>query len=271
MNILFPPIEPYSTAMLPVSSLHTLYYEQCGNPDGFPVVFLHGGPGGSAGPECRRFFDPAFYRIVLLDQRGAGRSTPFAETRENTTWDLVEDLERLRNRLGIQRWLVFGGSWGSTLALCYAIRHPAKTAGLVLRGVYLGRRWENYWLFHTGASCFYPDKWGEFIHLIPPEERGDLPVAYHKRLMDPDAAVHMPAAERWSNWEGTLVHLDPKPADEKAENQTFNPLAIARFECHYIVNGMFFRGIISSWKIPPRSQESQSTSFMAAMMWYAHH
>lgn len=238
MRSLYPAIEPYRTGTLPVSDLHTLYYEECGNTQGRPALFLHGGPGGGIHPDSRRFFDPACYRIVLFDQRGAGKSTPYAEVRENNTWNLVEDIEKLRSQLDVERWTILGGSWGSTLALCYAITHPDRVAGLVLRGVYLGRRWENRWLFQEGASWFYPDRFGDYLAPIPLEERGDLISAYYSRLTDPDETVHLPAALAWSKWEGALVNLVPakmkKPKDPRSN------LAIARLECHYIIHDMFF-------------------------------
>ena len=238
MRTLYPEIEPFATGNLSVSSLHTLYYEESGNPAGQPAVFLHGGPGGGFGPAARRFFNPDAYHAVLFDQRGAGKSTPYAEVEDNTTWTLVEDMEKLRVHLGIERWVVFGGSWGSTLALCYAIAHPERVVGLVLRGVYLGRMWENRWLFQEGASYFYPDRYEQYIAPIPVSERGDLIHAYYARLTDPDPAVHLPAAQAWSDWEGGMVHLIPVPKTEEEDPR--KKLAIARFECHYIVNGMFF-------------------------------
>jgi proline iminopeptidase len=238
MRTLYPEIEPYRSGRLQVSQLHNLYYEECGNPQGSPAVFLHGGPGGATSPTSRRFFDPEFYRSILFDQRGAGKSTPYAEIAENNTWKLVEDMESLRIHLGIERWLVFGGSWGSTLALCYAIAHPERVVGLVLRGVYLGRKWENKWLFQEGASYIYPDNYDKYIAPIPPQERGDLIGAYYHLLTDPDEAVHLPASQTWSAWEGGLVHLNPEPRPENGNPR--DRLAIARFECHYIVNEMFF-------------------------------
>ena len=238
MRTLYPEIEPYQTGTLSVSQLHTLSYEECGNPRGKPAVFLHGGPGGGISPEARRFFDPDFYHTVLFDQRGAGKSTPYAEIRENDTWNLVEDMEKLRRHLGIDRWLVFGGSWGSTLALCYAIAHPERVTGLLLRGVYLGRKWENQWLFQEGASNFYPDRYQDYIAPIPPAERADLIGAYYQRLTDPDESVHLAAAQAWSAWESALVRLVPDETPK--ESSPLSHLAIARFECHYIVNEMFF-------------------------------
>lgn len=238
MRTLYPEIEPYTTGRLQVSGLHNLYYEECGNPAGKPVVFLHGGPGSGIIPDSRRYFDPTFYHIILFDQRGAGKSTPYAETAENDTWNLVADLEKLRTHLRVERWLVFGGSWGSTLALCYAIAHPGLVLGLVLRGVYLGREWENNWLFQEGASYFFPDRYEQYITPIPPAERGDLIGAYYKRLTDPDEAITLPAAKTWSEWEGGMAHLIPEP--EKKKDDPRAGLAIARIECHYIVNKMFF-------------------------------
>ena len=250
MRTLYPEIEPFRTGRLQVSPLHNLYYEECGCPQGKPAVFLHGGPGGAVSPDSRRFFDPDFYRAILFDQRGAGKSTPYAEIQDNNTWKLAEDMEILRAHLGIEKWLVYGGSWGSTLALCYAIAHPERVVGLVLRGVYLGRKWENQWLFQEGASIFYPDKYQDYIAPIPLEERTDLIGAYYRRLMSPDPAVHLAAAKTWSGWEGGLVHINPEPKPTPDPSQDADPdgkaedllsrLAIARFECHYIVNEMFF-------------------------------
>lgn len=238
MRTLYPEIEPYAVGNLSVSPIHTLYYEECGNAAGKPAVFLHGGPGGGLSADSRRFFDPEAYRIILFDQRGAGKSTPYAEIHENNTWLLVEDMEKLRVHLGIERWVVFGGSWGSTLALCYAITHPERVAGLVLRGVYLGRRWENKWLFQEGASYFFPDHYETYTAPIPAEERGNLIGAFYKRLIDPDESVHLPAAKAWSEWEGCMVRMIPLA--KTSEEDPHKCLAIARFECHYIVNDMFF-------------------------------
>ncbi|MGH8151707.1 MAG: prolyl aminopeptidase, partial [Rhodanobacteraceae bacterium] len=180
---LYPEVEPFDSGKLPVSRLHTLYYEQCGAPHGKPVVFLHGGPGAGCNAKCRRFFDPRVYRIVLFDQRGCGRSTPNTELRENTTWDLVADIERLREHLRIDRWQVFGGSWGSTLALAYAEAHPDRVAELVLRGIFLLRRSELEWFYQKGCDMLYPDAWEKYLAPIPEAERGDLIMAYHKRLI----------------------------------------------------------------------------------------
>ncbi len=197
---LYPALEPFDSGYLPVSGLHEIYYEQCGNPQGKPAVFLHGGPGGGGDAAPRRFFDPARYRIILLDQRGCGRSRPHAELRENTTWDLVADIEALRTRLNIERWLVFGGSWGSTLSLLYAEAQPERVTELVLRGIFLIRPAEIAWFYQQGASELYPDAWEHYLHFIPEEERGDLLHAYHRRLTGPDRQVALEAARRWSVW-----------------------------------------------------------------------
>ncbi len=238
---LYPEIEPYETGRLKVSALHTLYYEQCGNPRGKPVVFLHGGPGGGCNARCRQFFDPDAYRIILFDQRGCGRSTPHAELRENTTWDLVADIERLRAHLGIGRWQVFGGSWGSTLALAYAEAHPEQVTELVLRGIFLLRRWELEWFYQRGCDALFPDAWEKYLEPIPSVERGDLISAYHRRLTHDDPSVRLAAARAWSIWEGSTsflyqdaVHIESSGADEFAQ-------AFARIECHYFVHGGFMR------------------------------
>ncbi|HZH29023.1 MAG TPA: prolyl aminopeptidase [Azospirillaceae bacterium] len=235
---LFPPIEPYETGLLKVDPIHTLYWEQCGNPAGVPVVFLHGGPGAGASPAHRRFFDPAHYRIVILDQRGAGRSTPLGETRANTIWDLVADLERLRTHLGIGRWHVFGGSWGSTLALAYAQTHPDRVIGLIVRGIFLMRRMEIDWFLH-GARMVFPDAWERFAGFLPPEERGDLLEGYWRRLNDPDPAVQAEAAKIWSIYEGTCSTLLPNPDMVAASGEDVLALGLARLEAHYFRNNLF--------------------------------
>ncbi len=236
---LYPPIEPYNSFSLPVSALHTLYVEECGNPDGKPVVFLHGGPGGGCTPNYRRFFDPKKWRIILFDQRGCGRSTPFAELRENTTWDLVADIEKIRTQLGIDRWAVFGGSWGSTLALAYAETHPDRATALILRGIFMLRRREIEWFYQDGASRIYPDAWRHYLAAIPPAEHGDLIAAYHKRLTSEDSETRLAAARAWSVWEGSTSKLYPD-ADFAAGFGNANfALAFARIECHYFVNGGF--------------------------------
>ncbi|HEU4670898.1 MAG TPA: prolyl aminopeptidase [Dyella sp.] len=237
---LYPEIEPYDSGFLQVSDLHTLYYEQSGNPNGKPVVFLHGGPGGGVNPKCRRFFDPARYRIVLFDQRGCGRSTPHAELTDNTTWHLVADIERLREKLGIDRWQVFGGSWGSTLALAYAESHPGRVTELVLRGIFMLRRWELEWFYQKGADALYPDAWETYLSAIPEAERGDLMSAYHRRLTGDDAAARVAAARAWSVWEGATSFLWQDKGHIEASGEDEFALAFARIECHYFVHGGFF-------------------------------
>ncbi|HEV7122571.1 MAG TPA: prolyl aminopeptidase [Rhodanobacter sp.] len=240
LRSLYPEIEPFDSGMLPVSPLHALYYEQSGNPLGKPVVFLHGGPGGGTSPKCRRFFDPAVYRIVLFDQRGCGRSTPHAELTDNTTWDLVADIERLREHLGIDRWQVFGGSWGSTLALAYAQTHPDKVTELVLRGIFMLRRAELEWFYQKGCSQLYPDAWETYLAAIPEVERGDLMSAYHRRLTSQNAKTRTEAARAWSVWEGATSFLWQDPSHIHSSGEDEFALAFARIECHYFVNGGFF-------------------------------
>nr|MBV6629118.1 prolyl aminopeptidase [Oceanococcus sp. HetDA_MAG_MS8] len=234
---LYPEIEPYTTEYLAVGSGHELYVEQCGHPQGQPVVFLHGGPGGGSNAMARRFFDPAHYRIILLDQRGAGRSRPHASLVDNTTWHLVADLETLREHLGIDRWLVFGGSWGSTLALSYAQAHPERVSGLILRGIFTLRRRELTWFYQEGASRLYPDLWQDFVAPIPSNERGDIISAYYRRLCSDDVAVRNSAAKAWAVWEGRLSKLQRDPDFEKNFAEDDFSLAFARIECHYFVHG----------------------------------
>ncbi|TBR09160.1 MAG: prolyl aminopeptidase, partial [Lysobacter sp.] len=202
MRTLYPDIEPFDSGVLQADTRHRLYYEQCGNPEGKPVVVLHGGPGGGCTPKMRQFHDPAKYRIVLFDQRGSGRSTPHADLVDNTTWHLVADIEKLREHLGIERWQVFGGSWGSTLALAYAQAHPSRATELVLRGIFMLRRWELEWFYQEGASRLFPDAWEHYVSAIPPAERGDMITAYHRRLTSEDEATRLAAARAWSVWEG---------------------------------------------------------------------
>lgn len=236
----FPAIEPFEKGRLKVSDLHELYYEQSGNPGGHPVIFLHGGPGGGTNPDHRRFFDPAHYRIVLLDQRGAGQSTPSAELRENTTWDLVEDIEKLRKKLEIESWLVFGGSWGSTLALAYAITHPARVRALILRGIFLCRPSEIQWFYQEGASQIFPDVWDEYLKPVAPIDRNQMVKAYWKLLNDPDFNVRLNAARAWSKWEAATSRLltDPKAVEDFDEPRL--AIAFASIECHYFMNNAFF-------------------------------
>jgi proline iminopeptidase len=237
---LYPEIDPYRTDMLKVSALHTLYYEEVGNPKGVPIVFLHGGPGGALSPNHRRFFDPAHYRVVLYCQRGAGRSTPHAELAENTTWDLVRDLEALRQALGIGKWIVFGGSWGSTLALAYAVTHPERVVGLIVRGIFLCRRKEIRWFYQEGASNLFPDAWEEYLAPIPPSERGDLVGAYYRRLTGNDPAERLRCALAWSLWEAKTSYLIPDEQNIREHAEPDRALAVARIECHYFHHHSFF-------------------------------
>ena len=240
MRTLYPTIEPYDTGTLRVDERHALYYEQCGNPQGKPVVLLHGGPGGGCSPKMRCFHDPAKYRIVLFDQRGSGRSTPHADLVDNTTWDLVADIERLRETLGVEAWQVFGGSWGSTLALAYAQKHPHRVTELVLRGIFMLRRWELEWFYQEGTSRLFPDAWEHFVAPIPEAERDDLIAAFHRRLTSEDVDTRLAAARAWSVWEGatSFLHVDQDFVSGH-ENAEF-ALAFARIENHYFVHGGFF-------------------------------
>jgi proline iminopeptidase len=241
---LYPPLRPYRTGYLRVSALHQLYYEESGNPQGKPVVFLHGGPGGGTDPAMRRFFDPKGYRIVLFDQRGCGASRPHAELRDNSTWDLVGDIELLRVHLCLERWMVFGGSWGSTLALAYAQRHPERVTELVLRGIFLLRRSELEWFYQDplGAASIYPDLWEKYVAPIPPDERGDLMQAYYRRLTSDDAATRTSAARAWATWEGATSFLRTNPAYVAKFDHPDYAAAFARIEAHYFVN----RGFLDS-------------------------
>jgi proline iminopeptidase len=236
---LYPLIEPYDRGRLPVGDGHVLYYEQVGDPRGKPALFLHGGPGGGTHPTQRRFFDPEAYRLVLFDQRGCGQSTPYASLEANTTWHLVEDIERLRRALGVERWLVFGGSWGSTLALAYAQAHPERVTELVLRGVFLLRRAELRWYYQDGASWLFPDAWEAFLSPIPVDERGDLMAAYHQRLTSDDPEVRVAAARAWSQWEGATSRLRIDRELVARNGQPRFAEAFARIECHYFVNDGF--------------------------------
>ena len=237
---LYPPIEPFDSFHLEVGDGHRLYVDQCGRPDGKPVIVLHGGPGGGGSLRLRRFHDPARYRIINFDQRGCGRSLPHAELSANTTWHLVEDIERIRQRLGIERWQVFGGSWGSTLALAYAQRYPRRALELVLRGIFLLRRSELTWFYQQGASELFPEAFEEYLAPIPPAERGDLMSAYHRRLTHADPALRLAAAKAWSVWEGKTSYLEAKPEDYAVNAEDHFALAFARIECHYFVHGGWF-------------------------------
>ncbi|WP_044561590.1 prolyl aminopeptidase [Azospirillum sp. B4] len=232
---LFPPLEPYRTGTLAVSGLHSIYWEEAGNPNGAPVVFLHGGPGAGASPTHRRFFDPRHYRIVILDQRGAGRSAPLGEIRENSIPELISDLEQLRSMLEIDRWLVFGGSWGSTLALAYAQAHPERVKGLVLRGIFLMRQQEIDWFLYD-MRTFFPEAWSTFVAHIPVNERGDLLEAYYRRLTSADPQTRMAAARVWSVYEGACSTLLPSPELVSASGEDNHALGLARMEAHYFRN-----------------------------------
>jgi proline iminopeptidase len=240
----YPPIEPYRSGRLRVSEVHELYFEESGNPRGKPVVFLHGGPGFGTEPNHRRFFDPQAYRIVLVDQRGCGKSNPHASLVDNTTWHLVADLETLRAHLGIERWQVFGGSWGSTLALAYAEAHPERVTELVLRGIFLVRPSEIEWFYQRGASAIFPDAWEKYLEPIPPDERGDLVRAFYRRLTDERPEVRLRAAKAWSIWEGMTSCLLPNDALVGKTGGDEFAVAFARIECHYFVH--------DAWLAPPR-------------------
>ena len=241
MTDLFPEIAPYISHQLPVDDLHTLYIEEVGNPQGIPALFLHGGPGAGCESYHRRFFDPNRYRVILFDQRGCGRSTPHAELQTNTIDDLIEDIEQIRNHLGIERWLLFGGSWGSTLALAYAERHPQRVSAMILRGIFLCREEEIQWFYQQGASRIFPDYWQDYLAPIPQEERGDLLNAYHRRLTGSDDIARMAAAKAWSVWEGRTASLLPNDAVVDFFSSPRNALSIARIECHYFVHQAFLR------------------------------
>jgi len=235
---LFPDIEPYATGRIPLDAVHVMQWEACGSPQGVPLVFLHGGPGGGCLPHHRRFYDPAFWNILLYDQRGGGRSTPAAELADNTTQHLVADLERLRTELGIERWLVFGGSWGSTLALAYTQAHPERVLGLVLRGIFLATTAEIDWFMH-GMRNVFPEAWRAFVEALPPAERGDLLGNYYRRLTDRDPAVHLPTARAWDRYEGACTTLLPVADPLSRFDSDTSALAIARIEAHYFVNRGF--------------------------------
>ena len=236
---LYPEIEPYEVGRLRVSPIHELYYEQSGNPHGKPVVFLHGGPGGGTEPKHRRYFDPDVYRIILFDQRGCGRSTPHASLQANTTWDLVDDIERLREHVGVERWQVFGGSWGSTLAIAYGSRYPERVTEFVLRGIFLFLSDEMEWFYGSGTRVLFPEAYEEFTSALPPEERGDLIGNYYARLTDEDRSVREAAARAWSIWECRVATLFPDEELVAYCNDPTFTLAFARIESHYFVNGGF--------------------------------
>ena len=240
MTTLFPPIEPYNHGWLSVGDGHEIYYEESGNPTGKPCLFVHGGPGGGASPAGRQFFDPEKYRIVLFDQRGCGQSKPHASIEANTTWHLIDDIELIRETLGIDHWLVFGGSWGSTLSLAYAQSHPERVTELVLRGIFLLRAQELQWFYQHGASELYPDAWQHYLAPIPDAERHDLISAFHSRLTSEDPEVRLGAARAWSVWEASTSFLIQNEDFMAQLDEPEAALAMARIECHYFVNGGFF-------------------------------
>lgn len=238
--MLYPALTPYASGMLRLDERHQMYWEQCGREDGFPVLYLHGGPGDGCAPACRQLFDPSFYRAVLFDQRGSGRSVPRGELQDNTTAHLIADIERLRAHLGIERWLLFGGSWGSTLALAYAEAYPQRVSGLLLRGIFLARDAEIDWFLH-GMGRFFPEAWQQFVAPIPPQERDDLLAAYYRRLTDPDPAVFLPACHAWGAYEASCVALTPRPDAIEHGGNEYIALPLARLEAHYFVNRAFLR------------------------------
>lgn len=239
MLTLYPDIRPNVTHAIAVDEPHVLYVEECGNRQGLPIVFIHGGPGAGCEPWHRRFFDPEIYRIVLFDQRGSGKSTPHASLDNNTTPALVRDMETIRTQLGIDKWVVFGGSWGSTLGLVYAQTHPDRVLGLILRGIFLCRQCDVDWFYQYGASAVFPDYWDDYIKPIPVEERGDMLHAYHKRLVGDDEIARMAAAKAWSVWEGRCATLVPRKSVLDHFSDTHTALSLARIECHYFVNQSF--------------------------------
>jgi proline iminopeptidase len=237
---LFRDNEPYAYGWLPTGGPHEIFYEECGAPDGKPCVILHGGPGGAINPTMRRFFNPDKWRMALFDQRGCGKSRPNASLDDNTTWSLIDDIERLRIHLGVEKWTVFGGSWGSTLALAYAVTHPTRVEGLVLRGVFLLTQRELDWFYQDGASMLFPDAWQRFLAPIPEAERGDLVSAYHKRLTHKDRRVQAEAAAAWSQWEGDTISIRGPEARPSKFNEIDFAIAFARIECHFFANKGFF-------------------------------
>lgn len=239
-NTLYPQIEPYGHGRLVAGADHEIYYEECGNPHGKPALIVHGGPGGGCNPLMRRYHDPARYRIILFDQRGCGRSTPHASLVDNTTWLLVDDMEHLRRHLGVERWQLFGGSWGSTLSLAYAERHPERVTELVLRGIFLLRKQEIDWFYQEGCSWIFPEAWEAFARIIPAAEQADMIAAYHRRLTDRDPRVQIEAARAWSIWEGTTLGLMVDPDRIARFGADTYALAFARIECHYFLNKGFF-------------------------------
>ncbi len=250
---LYPPIEARKTGRLKVTDLHEIYWEESGNPDGLPIIALHGGPGGGSNPEMRRFFDPEIYRIILFDQRGCGRSTPHSELRENDTWALVSDMEAIREHLGIDKWVVFGGSWGSTLSLSYAVTHTERVLGLILRDIFLITDAEIQWFYQDGASRLFPDAYDRYVAPIPEAERGDLLHAFHKRLISDNRQERLAAAKAWACWEGETISIQgPSSRPAKFEEDAFAD-AFARIECHYFVNKGFFED--DGWLLKQAAEE----------------
>ncbi len=237
----YPAIEANFTKKMKVDDIHEIYYEESGNPNGMPVLFLHGGPGCGTAPSCRTYFDPEFYRIILLDQRGSGKSTPHACLKDNDTWHIIEDIEKIRKDLNIDKWLVFGGSWGSTLSLCYAIKHPDKVLGLILRGIFLGRREDINWIYEVGgANNFQPEAFEKYVSILNDDEKDDIISAYYKRLTSPDQKTREIAAKHWSMWEGSLVTLLPDPNLENSFGEINYAISMATIECHFWMNNMFW-------------------------------
>lgn len=241
MRTKYPPIEPFQTGFLPVGSGHEIYWEVSGNPQGLPVLFLHGGPGSGTEPSHRCYFDPKIYRIVLIDQRGCGKSRPHSSLKDNTTWHLVADIEKVREHLKISKWVVFGGSWGSTLSLAYSETHPQSVLGLILRGIFLGRPKELKWFYQFGAHHIFPDEWEKYLDPIPLEERDDLIRAFYRRLTSSDDAIRKRAASVWSAWEGAALKLIFDPSLFQQFTEDSHADALARVECHYFVNHCFFK------------------------------
>ena len=257
MTHLYPEIDPYNQFNLKVSDLHTIHIEESGNPNGKPVIFLHGGPGGGIEPIYRQYFDPEKWRIIIFDQRGCGKSTPHAELAENTTWELVDDIEKIREYLGIEKWVVFGGSWGSTLSLSYAITHPERCKALVLRGIFMIRNKEIDWFYQEGASNIYPDAWEQYVKPIPEDERHDMVAAYYKRLTSKDESVRLEAAKAWSIWEASTSKLIQSDDYLHQFEDAKVAEAFARIECHYFTHGGFFKSenwllenVDKIWHIP---------------------
>jgi proline iminopeptidase len=256
-RILYHRHEPYASGRLRVSPLHEIYWEESGNPKGIPVVALHGGPGGGSSPEMRRFFDPERYRIFLFDQRGCGRSTPHSELEGNTTWDLVDDIEALRKHAGVSSWLVFGGSWGSTLAIAYAVTHSSRVLGLVLRGIFLVSKSEIQWFYQEGASRLFPDAFDRYVAPIPEDERGDLVTAFYKRLTGTDATARIDAARAWARWEGQTLSIKGPVTTPPRFNEDDFVDAFARIECHYFINDGFFES--DNWLLEQAKLKLQAT------------